>query len=182
MPEATAELRVRIRRAPAPMREAVAWTMPVPDPRRTPAIKGPDLGLLGTWRSRARQLGADEAIVVDDDGRLLEGAYSSLLWWEDDVLFAVPDEAPILPGVTRALLLGLARARGTPIEYHRPFPNELAGRETWLVSALHGICRVRSWAGVERPAGAATRAVAWRSLLESTAAAVPTTSAEVGAT
>lgn len=182
MPEATGELRVRIRPAPALMREAVAWTMPVPDPRRTPQVKGPDLALLGTWRSRARELGADEAMVVDDDGCLLEGAYSSLLWWEDDVLCALPDEAPILPGVTRALLLGLARVRGTPVRFRRPFPDELAGRETWLVSALHGICRVRDWAGVDRPAGAATRAVEWRWLLDSTAATVPRTSAGIGAT
>jgi branched-subunit amino acid aminotransferase/4-amino-4-deoxychorismate lyase len=147
-----------------------------------PKTKGPDLGLLGTWRSRAREHGADEAMLVDDDGRLLEGAYSSLLWWEDDVLCAVPDEAPILPGVTRALLLGLARARGTPVRYRRPFPDELAGCETWLVNALHGIRRARGWAGVDRPAGAATRAVAWRSLLESTAARVPTGPTGIGAT
>jgi branched-subunit amino acid aminotransferase/4-amino-4-deoxychorismate lyase len=180
--EGSPELRVRVRPAPALSREAVAWTMSVPDPRQSPRDKGPDLALLETWRARARKLGADEAMLVDRDGRLLEGAFSSLLWWEDDGLCAVPDEAPILPGVTRGLLLDLARARGTRVEYRRPRPHDLGGRETWLVSALHGIRRVSGWIGAERPAGDAGRAPAWRPLLDSTAVPVPTAPAEIAAT
>ena len=40
--------------------------------------------------------------------RLLEGAYSSLLWWEDDTLCVVADTRRCSVGVTRALLLDLA--------------------------------------------------------------------------
>ena len=89
---------------------------------------------------------------ADADGRLIEGAFTSLLWWEGETLCAVPDDAPILPGITRALLLELARDRGTPVAQRRPAPQELADRETWLVSALHGI-RVVTALGERRSAG-----------------------------
>ena len=98
---------------PAPPREptVVAWIADVPDPRRAPRRKGPDLERLAALRERAAEHGAGEAVLVDADGCLLEGAYTSLLWWEGETLWAVPEEAPILPGITRALLIELARER-----------------------------------------------------------------------
>jgi branched-subunit amino acid aminotransferase/4-amino-4-deoxychorismate lyase len=164
------ELAVRVR--PAPPRDAtvVAWLADVPDPRRSPRHKGPDLERLAALRERAAAHGAGEAVLADPDGRLLEGAFTSLLWWEGETLCAVPDDAPILPGVTRALLLELAGGRGTPVAQRRPMPRELAGRETWLVSALHGIRAVVRWADGGPPAGDAPRAEAWHRLLDDFAA------------
>jgi branched-subunit amino acid aminotransferase/4-amino-4-deoxychorismate lyase len=148
---------------PAPPREptVTAWVADE-DPRRHPRIKGPDLERLAALRERAAAHDAQEAVIADADGRLLEGAYTSLLWWEGETLCAVPDDAPILPGITRALLIELA---GT-VELRRPAPRELAGRETWLVSALHGIRAVTRWAGGPEP-GEAVRAAAWQRRLES---------------
>jgi CO/xanthine dehydrogenase FAD-binding subunit len=60
----------------------------------------------------------------------------------------------------------LASARGTPVARRRPAPDELADRETWLVSALHGIRTVTRWAGGETPAGAAPRSATWQRLLD----------------
>ena len=156
---------------PAPPREpaVVAWVADVPDPRRAPRIKGPDLEPLGALRERAAAHGAGEAVIADADGRLLEGAYTSLLWWQGETLCAVPGDAPILPGVTRALLIELARGRDTAVELRRPAPEELAGRETWLVSALHGIRAVTRWADGPEP-GEARRAPAWQRLLDGLAA------------
>jgi len=131
-------------------------------PARRPAAQGPRPGAAG----RPAVHGAGEAVIADADGRLLEGAYTSLLWWEGETLWAVPDDAPILPGITRELLIELARARGTPVAQRRPRPHELAGRETWLVSALHGIRAVTRWAGGGLPAVDAPRAAAWQRLLD----------------
>jgi branched-subunit amino acid aminotransferase/4-amino-4-deoxychorismate lyase len=78
----------------------------------------------------------------------------------------VPDDAPILPGITRALLLELASDRGTPVMLRRPAPRELADRETWLVSALHGIRVVTAWANGGPPAGGAPHADGWQRLLD----------------
>ena len=149
---ADGELAFQVR--PAPPREptVAAWIADVPDPRRAPRRKGPDLERLAALRERAAAHGAGEAVIADADGRLLEGAYTSLLWWEGETLCAVPDDAPILPGITRALLIELAGDRGTPWRGAAPRRSDLAGRETWLVSALHGIRAVTRWAGGRRPA------------------------------
>jgi branched-subunit amino acid aminotransferase/4-amino-4-deoxychorismate lyase len=163
---ADGELAVRVRPAPAREPTVVAWVADVADPRREPRRKGPDLERLAALRDRAAAHGAGEALLSDGDGRLLEGAFTSLLWWEGETLCAVPDDAPILPGITRALLLDLARERGTPVARRRPAPPELGGRETWLVSALHGIRAVTGWANGGPAAGAAPRADSWQRLLD----------------
>ena len=164
------DLAVRVR--PAPPREptVVAWIANVPDPRRAPRRKGPDLERLAALREQAAAHGAGEALLADADGRLLEGAFTSLLWWDGETLCAVPDDAPVLPGITRSLLIEIARERDTPIAQRRPRPPELADRETWLVSALHGIRAVTRWADGGRAAGDAPRAADWQRLLDDLAA------------
>ena len=159
---ADGELALRVREAPPREPSLVAWIADVPDPRRAPRRKGPDLERLAALRDRAAQRGAGEAVIADAEGRLLEGAFTSLLWWEGETLCAVPDDAPILPGITRALLIELA---GT-VELRRPAPRDLAGRETWLVSALHGIRAVTRWVGGPE-SGEAPRAATWQRRLES---------------
>jgi branched-subunit amino acid aminotransferase/4-amino-4-deoxychorismate lyase len=158
---ADGELAFQIR--PAPPREptVTAWIADA-DPRKAPRIKGPDLERLSALRRKAATHGAQEAVIADSEGRLLEGAYTSLLWWDDDTLCAVPDDAPILPGITRALLIELAGA----VNLRHPAPQELAGREVWLVSALHGIRAVTRWINGPEP-GEAARAAAWQRRLES---------------
>ena len=170
---ADGELAVQVR--PAPPREptVVAWVADVPDPRRAPRRKGPDLERLAALRERAAAHGAGEAVLTDADGRLLEGAFTSLLWWEGETLCAVPDDAPILPGITRALLIELARERATPVAQRRPLPQELADRETWLVGALHGVRAVTGWANAGPRAGHAPRAAAWQRQLEDLTAGQP---------
>jgi branched-subunit amino acid aminotransferase/4-amino-4-deoxychorismate lyase len=163
---ADGELALELR--PAPPREpaVVAWVADVPDPRVAPRRKGPDLERLAALRERAAAHGGGEAVIADADGGLLEGAFTSLLWWEGETLCAVPDDAPILPGITRALLIELAHRRDTPVAQRRPRAHELAGCETWLVSALHGIRAVTRWAGGGLPAIDAPRAAAWQRLLD----------------
>jgi branched-subunit amino acid aminotransferase/4-amino-4-deoxychorismate lyase len=167
---ADGELAVRVR--PAPPREptVVAWIADMPDPRRAPRRKGPDLERLAALREQAAAHGAGEALLGDADGRLLEGAFTSLLWWDGETLCVVSDDAPILPGITRALLIEIARERDTPVAQRRPAPLELAGRETWLVSALHGIRAVTRWADGGPAAGDAPRAADWQRLLDDLAA------------
>ena len=178
------EVRLAVRPAPPRAPGVVAWIANGPDPRRAPRRKGPDLERLGALRTAAARHGAGEALIADADGRLLEGAFTSLLWWEDDALCAVPDDAPILDGVTRALLLGLAADAGAEVRFRRPAPAGLDGREVWLTSALHGIRAVTGWVadgarGVPGRDGTAERAAAWQARLE--ALAVPVGAAAVSA-
>jgi branched-subunit amino acid aminotransferase/4-amino-4-deoxychorismate lyase len=170
---ANGEPRLALRPAPDRAPTVVAWVADEPDPRRAPRRKGPDLERLGALRERAAAHGAGEAVIADAGGRLLEGAYTSLLWWEDDALCALPDNAPVLDGVTRALVLGLAATDGVAIRRRRPSPADLDGREVWLTSALHGIRAVTGWAGPGAArAGAAERAATWQARLEALGAPV----------
>lgn len=159
-------LALRIRRAPPLAGDRVrVLAGPAGDPRSHPRRKGPDLELLAGLRARARAQGADELLLRDSGGALLEGALSSLLWWEDDTLWTTPDEHA-LPGVTRALLLDIARARGVEVRMRAPRPEELAGAEVWLTSALHGIRVVETWVSPAIEAGAGERAPGWREELD----------------
>ena len=160
-----AGLALRLRRAPPLAREARVLVGAPGDPRRCPRRKGPDLEVLARLRERARVGGADEWLLCDADGRLLEGALTSLLWWEDDALCTTPDETA-LPGVTRALLLRIAGERGVEVRTRAPDPAELAGCETWLTSALHGIRTVSAWVAPRQEAGAPARASEWREELD----------------
>ncbi len=157
-------LEVLLRRAPPGAASARVLVGPPGDPRACPRVKGPDLELLVGLRERARAAGADELLLCDDDGALREGALSSLLWWEGDALCTTPAEHT-LPGVTRDLVLSLARERGIELRVRSPLPAQLAGREVWLTSALHGIRVVSDWIDPPQPAGAAARAAAWRRAL-----------------
>jgi branched-subunit amino acid aminotransferase/4-amino-4-deoxychorismate lyase len=160
-----AGLALRLRRAPPPAREARVLIGASGDPRRHPRRKGPDLELLAGLRESARARGGDELLLCDGGGRVLEGALSSLLWWEDDALWTTP-EATALPGVTRGLVIGLARQRSIDVRMRAPHPAELAGRETWLTSALHGIRVVSAWVDPRQDAGAPARAAQWREDLD----------------
>ncbi len=60
----------------------------------------------------AREAGADEAIFVDDDGSVLEGASDNIFAVKGGVLFTPPADGRILEGITRGRVLELAAARG----------------------------------------------------------------------
>jgi branched-subunit amino acid aminotransferase/4-amino-4-deoxychorismate lyase len=157
---------------PAPARGATVrvWVYDGVDGRRHPTVKGPDLDWLAQVRSAAQDRGADEALLLADDGRLIEGTTTSLLWWHGDTLYA-PDTTrlDLLPSVTRTTLLQIAAAFRTPVAYACPRPSDLAGLETWAVNALHGIRPVRQWTGAAIAAGRAPRAPVWQARLDALA-------------
>lgn len=139
--------RIRLHVRPAPVRreEITVWPVNPAQALVNPRRKGPDLQFLVALRAQAEERGAHEALMLDDHGFAIEGALSNLLWWEDDVLCAVPEDAPILPGVTRALLLRIAEARRQSVRLTIPRLSDLRGREVWLTNSLHGVSRVIAW-------------------------------------
>lgn len=163
----------RPRPAPALATTARVWGLAVCDPRRTPRHKGPDLGTLAGVRSRAAAADADEALLVTADGVVLEAANSSLLWWEGDVLCHPPAELPLLPGVTASLLLERAARTGVTVRPVRRRLSALAGREVWVVNALHGLRPVTAWTGGSLPAGAPRHAAAWQGWLDGLRSPLP---------
>ena len=164
---ADGELAVEVRPAPAREPTVVAWVADVADPRREPRRKGPDLERLAALRARAAAHGAGEALLSDGDGRLIEGAFTSLLWWEGETLCAVPDDAPILPGITRG---AAPRARTRPRDAGGAAPAR--GRRSWQTARrgwsapCTGSGSSPRWANGGPPAGGAPRAGGWQRLLD----------------
>ena len=63
----------------------------------------------------AKAAGADDAILVDDEGRIFEGATSNMFLVRGGGLVTPPAEGAILPGVLRAKVEELASAHGIPV-------------------------------------------------------------------
>lgn len=142
-PDAERELAFRLRPAPTRKQELKVLIPPYSDPRITPNRKGPDIALLERVREDAgEQYSCDEVLLINGDGYVIEGATTSLLWWDEETLCAQDPELGALPGVTSAVILEEARARSVPIELRRVRLEELIEHEAWLVNALHGIRRV----------------------------------------
>jgi branched-subunit amino acid aminotransferase/4-amino-4-deoxychorismate lyase len=162
--ELLADQRLRLRIRPAPERgtEIRVWLPDRPDPRRLPRRKGPDLDLLGDLRGAAHDAGADDALLVRDDGMVLESGTAGLVWWTDNRL-CVPDPTlPVLPSVTARLIRERAAQLDIEVVPRRVHVKDLADRETWLVNALHGIRPVTAWVGQDIEPGPAVHAPDWR--------------------
>lgn len=142
-----------------------------PDPRRFPRIKGPDLDI-GRRLREAAPAGVDEVLLTDEQGRLLEGVWSSFVYWRDDTLMLPPDHAPVLPGVTRDLLLDLAAETSTPVAREWIRPADLAGRECWLLSAGIGLRPIHAILPPDPAPGPPRRAAQWAERLDRLAAPI----------
>ena len=139
----------RLREAPERSETCTLWTLDEPDPRANPQIKGPDLSLCQKLRRMANLHGADEAVLLDADGYISEGALSAIVWWEGETLVAPDDSTPWLPSITRELVFELATQAGFETNAKKARPEDLNGCEVWSLSALQGIRGVTAWQGVE---------------------------------
>ncbi|MFZ5889623.1 MAG: aminotransferase class IV [Myxococcota bacterium] len=161
----TSGFRLRLRPAPEPSSSVVLGVAHEPDARRAPRIKGPDFELLSEARRKVAQDGATEALLLTSTGVVLEGAFSSILWWRGDMLCLPPPYLPILPSVTRRMIVELARAQGIEVRFETCLPSDLDGLEVWAVSALNGIRPAIAWAGRPFTAKMPTKAPAWQDAL-----------------
>lgn len=160
------ELRLRVRVAPRLRESTVLATHEGPDPRTVPRIKGPDLERLIALRATAQENGADELILCDTDGRVVDGSSSAVLWWRGETLVAPASDLARVASVTARSIRLIATATGTRVVEERAHPADLEGCEVWVVSALHGISVVDAW--IDGPAVIArpSRATTWRRRLQ----------------
>lgn len=156
----------RLRSAPERTRSAVLATWNGPDPRTTPLVKGPDLAAMLRIRTSVQADGADEAVILTDDGYVVEGAYSALLWWRGEILCGPPGTFDRVDSVTARSVLGLARALGIDTHEEAVTPAELDGTELWDLSALHGIRIVTRWVDGPDLAEKPGRLTQWRARLD----------------
>jgi branched-chain amino acid aminotransferase len=83
----------------------------------------------------ARAGGAHEALLVDGRGLVTEGASSSLFRVKGGRVETPPLEAGILPGITRGLVLRLARQAGIPSEERLLEPQDLAEADEIFITS-----------------------------------------------
>ena len=89
-------------------------------------LKSLNFGLSQMARGEARTRGADEALLLNEHGRLAEGSVTNLFAVLGSRLVTPPPAEGCLPGVTRAAVLELAPSVGLAAEETTLTPDELA--------------------------------------------------------
>lgn len=149
----TNKLVLRIRTGLDYEREVKLWSSDTPDDRIDPTTKGPDLGYGASLRRKANLHGADEAVILDRNGYVVEGALSSLLWWDEDVLYGPDHQTNWLPSVTRIEVFEIADQAGFETATAHVKPKDLIGKEIWVLSSFTGIRPVVDWLNLDGQVG-----------------------------
>jgi branched-chain amino acid aminotransferase len=108
---------------------------------------------------------ANEALVVDGEGRVVEGATSNLFVVHRGVLRTPGEDAGILPGITREGVLRAAARLGIAVEFETPTLDEVrAADEIMISSSIRELLAVVVLDG--RPVGAGSPGPTYRRLLD----------------
>lgn len=127
---AAPQLALALRPLP-PLRQSLALRSAPPGARPLAHRKGPNID---AYRALSGRLDS-EPLLIDAHGHVLEGATTSVIWWDDATQRgAISALTERVPSVTEALLGEAARLEPQTIR-----PEDLATREVWAVNALHGI-------------------------------------------
>jgi branched-chain amino acid aminotransferase len=94
--------------------------------------------------AQAQDAGADEALLLDLRGQVAECAYSNVFFVRAGELFTPAIDSGILPGITRATVLELARAAGIRVHATNIDPEwALSAEEAFITNSVRGIVPVR---------------------------------------
>ena len=108
-------------------------------------------------RLELRVTGADEALVLDTDGYVAEGATSNVFFVDDEALCTPSLDGPVLPGVTRDVVLELAREEGIPVREGRFAPDDVRGAsEVFLTNTTWELRPVATVDGIDSGGGPVT--------------------------
>jgi aminodeoxychorismate lyase len=76
-------------------------------------------------RAEADLAGADEALLLNTDGHVVEASSSNLFWIEDNTICTPPLASGILAGVTRVVVLEICPNQGVPVRETNVAPDGL---------------------------------------------------------
>jgi 4-amino-4-deoxychorismate lyase len=114
------------------VRAAVPWLLP--------GVKSTSYAVNMAAEAEARRRGADEAVLVDGEGVVLEGTVTNVWWRRRETLFTPALDLGILAGVTRAALIQLAPACGYRVEEGSyPLDELLAADEAFTSSSVREV-------------------------------------------
>jgi branched-chain amino acid aminotransferase len=90
-----------------------------------PMIKSNNLLNNALAMQEALRAGADEALMRNHDGDLVEGSLSNFFLVRGGAVLTPPLTAGLLPGITREFVIELARDVGVPVREERLTPDDL---------------------------------------------------------
>ncbi|MFW6376847.1 MAG: aminotransferase class IV [archaeon] len=100
---------------------------------------------------------ADEALVRDVDGYVAEGATSNVFFVREDGLHTPTTDGPVLPGVTRNVVLDLAREEELPVHTGRYEPADVReAEEAFLTNTTWEIRPIETVDGIDVGGGPVT--------------------------
>ena len=92
---------------------------------------------------QAKAAGVDDGIAHDRDGVVLEATTSNVLCWDGEVVSVVPPALGVLPGITAAVVTGIAREAGYEVRARCFTVHDLyRAREIVLTSSIRGVVAV----------------------------------------
>lgn len=107
--------------------------------------------------AHAVEQGAEETLLANTDGHVCEGASSNIFWIRDGAVGTPPLLPGVLPGVTRAAVLDLARGLGMRGEEKLLPVEELKSCEgVFLTLTSRGVVEVESLDGTRLPGSPVT--------------------------
>jgi len=119
------------------------------------------LARLELRRAATDEFSADEAIMRDIEGTVTEGATSNLFFVDSGVLKTPTTELPILPGVTRSIVLELAESEEFPVEEGRYEVGDVReADEVFLTNSTWELRPVTSVDGISVGVGPMTKLLA----------------------
>jgi branched-chain amino acid aminotransferase len=83
----------------------------------------------------AKRVGANEALIVDRLGRIVEGATSNVFMVKAGRLVTPPESAGILAGITRALVIQAAEREGIAVTFDCPTVQALLDADEVFVTS-----------------------------------------------
>ncbi|HJN15131.1 MAG TPA: aminotransferase class IV, partial [Armatimonadota bacterium] len=99
-------------------------------------------------KQAAKRSGADEAMFLDTDGNIAETTAWNVFFVDGDVLHTPSARGPLLPGITREIVLELATRAGVTCRDGEYTPLKLSmASEAFLTNSLYGVVPIGQFNG-----------------------------------
>lgn len=108
-------------------------------------VKSTDYGIFWRALEQAQVRLCDEAVLLNEDGKIAEASRSNLFWIKNDVLYTPSVAAGCLAGITRQTILKIARAQGLKVRLVKAsLKSLLAADAAFVTNSVIGVMPVRS--------------------------------------